>query len=378
MQYLRTNTAVIVAVGPFLDKTDGVTLETALTITNERISLVAETDAGSAPTIVLDNVTGATSGTSNDLNYITGQDNAMMQLELAAADVNRLGRMRLTITDAANHCPVFHDYFLLPQDIYDAMAVAGSGYGDILNRTTIATLASQTSFTLTGGSADNSAYVGATLICTDQTTAAQKCVGIISAYTGSTKTITLAADPGVFTMATGDLITILAESKALPAQLFGVAGGLPTFSQVDTIDNFVDTEIAGIVTTLGTPAGASMSADIAAIEAQTDDIGVAGAGLTALASQASVDTIDNFLDTEVAAILALLDDPRTEPGQGAPPVNPDLATKIDYLYKAWRNKKTQTATLLTVFADDGTTADHKSTVSDDGTTFTAGEIVTGA
>ncbi|MEK7064777.1 MAG: hypothetical protein AAB973_04190, partial [Patescibacteria group bacterium] len=93
MQYLRTNTAVIVAVGPFLDKTDGVTLETALTITNERISLVAETDAGSAPTIVLDNVTGATSGRSNDLNYITGQDNAMMQLELAAADVNRVGRM---------------------------------------------------------------------------------------------------------------------------------------------------------------------------------------------------------------------------------------------------------------------------------------------
>jgi len=33
---------------------------------------------------------------------------------------------------------------------------------------------------------------------------------------------------------------------------------------------------------LGAPAGASVSADIAAIEAQTDDIGVAGAGLTAI------------------------------------------------------------------------------------------------
>lgn len=45
-------------------------------------------------------------------------------------------------------------------------------------------------------------------------------------------------------------------------------------------------------TKLGTPAGASVSADIAAIESQTDDIGVAGAGLTALASQASVDAIE--------------------------------------------------------------------------------------
>lgn len=95
---------------------------------------------------------------------------------------------------------------------------------------------------------------------------------------------------------------------------------------------------------LGAPAGASVSADIAAIEAQTDDIGAAGAGLTdvpwnaawdaevqsevadalavydpptkaeldvlgtaALATQASVDTVDNFLDTEIAAIKAVTD-----------------------------------------------------------------------
>jgi len=84
------------------------------------------------------------------------------------------------------------------------------------------------------------------------------------------------------------------------------------------------------------------------------------------------------LQTVADAIQALLDNTRAEPGQGAPAVNPDAMTKIDYLYKAWRNKTTQTATLLTVFADDGTTEDHKSTVSDDGTTATKGEIVTGA
>lgn len=53
-------------------------------------------------------------------------------------------------------------------------------------------------------------------------------------------------------------------------------------ASVNTIDDFLDTEIAGIISTLGTPAGASISADIAVIEGQTDDIGVAGAGLTAL------------------------------------------------------------------------------------------------
>jgi hypothetical protein len=76
------------------------------------------------------------------------------------------------------------------------------------------------------------------------------------------------------------------------------------------------------------------------------------------------------LDLILDSVLSLLDDARSEPGQGAPPVNPDAMTKLDYLYKAWRNKKTQTATTFSLFDDAGTTVDHKATVSDDGTTAT--------
>ena len=70
---------------------------------------------------MLDNVTGATSATSNDLNYITNCDAGLMQLELAAANVNYLGRAFLTITDAANHCPVFHEFTILPAMVYDSL-----------------------------------------------------------------------------------------------------------------------------------------------------------------------------------------------------------------------------------------------------------------
>ncbi len=130
LRYLKTNTAVIITVGPFYDKTDGVTIETALTITNERITLTADTDAGSAPTLILDNITGATAATANDLNYITNNDAGLMQLELAAADTNRLGRMFLTITDAANHVPVFHEFMVLPAVVYDAM-ILGTDLFDV-------------------------------------------------------------------------------------------------------------------------------------------------------------------------------------------------------------------------------------------------------
>jgi len=121
-RYLRANTATIVTVGPFYDKTDGVTIENSLTITNERITMTVDNNDGSAPTIVLDNVTGATSGTDNDLNYITNCDAGLMQIELSAANTNHAGkRAMLTITDAANHVPVFHEFQILVANVYDAL-----------------------------------------------------------------------------------------------------------------------------------------------------------------------------------------------------------------------------------------------------------------
>ena len=65
------------------------------------------------------------------------------------------------------------------------------------------------------------------------------------------------------------------------------------------------------------------------------------------------------------------------PGQAAPSATPNLLDAIMYLYKAWRNKKTQTATEFNLFADDTTTVDQKATVSDDGTTTTVGEVASG-
>jgi len=120
VRYLRQNTATIVTCGQFLDVA-GLVLETRLTITNEKISFVVDLNDGSAPTLVLDNVTGATSGTDNDLNYIANCDAALMQLELTQANTNYVGRAFLTITDAANHCPVFHEFTILPAMVYDSL-----------------------------------------------------------------------------------------------------------------------------------------------------------------------------------------------------------------------------------------------------------------
>ena len=63
---------------------------------------------------------------------------------------------------------------------------------------------------------------------------------------------------------------------------------------------------ADVYTRIGAPAGASVSADIAAIEAQTDDIGAAGVGLTAVPWNAAWDA---EVQSEVADALAVYDPP---------------------------------------------------------------------
>ena len=91
------------------------------------------------------------------------------------------------------------------------------------------------------------------------------------------------------------------------------------------------------------------------------------AGSTLSASAINAEVVD-----------ALNVDTYAEPGQGAPAATTSLVAKIGYLYKAWRNKSTQTSTTYILYADDTSTADQKSTDSDDGTTFTKGEVGTGA
>lgn len=122
MRFLKTNTATRITVGPFFDKTDGVTPETALTVTSCKLTFTV--DDGGVPTLVLDTNPTA-SGGSNDMVHITGDDAGFYDLELTAANVNYVGRAMLAITDAATHCPVFHEFMILPANVYDSL-VGGS------------------------------------------------------------------------------------------------------------------------------------------------------------------------------------------------------------------------------------------------------------
>lgn len=113
-------------------------------------------------------------------------------------------------------------------------AIAGISAGSaptLLQTATIGTLNSQTSFTLSAGSADDSAYSKQLAIIVDQSTSTQKTVCNISAYTGATKTVTLNESPR-FTVAAGDTVYVVAASKTTldDDTINSLTGTLVTFS----------------------------------------------------------------------------------------------------------------------------------------------------
>lgn len=103
------------------------------------------------------------------------------------------------------------------------------------------------------------------------------------------------------------------------------------------------------------------------------------------------DAIDATAVTEIQAGLSTLTaanvnaevldvmnvDTFAEIGQENPAATQTIRKMIAYLYKAWRNRHTQTSSEYKLYADDALTVDQKATTSDDGTTFDRSEVFTG-
>lgn len=99
--------------------------------------------------------------------------------------------------------------------------LTGMGWGDVVLRSTIDVVTSQTQFTLIAGQGppDNDAIpVGSRVFIQNHANLRQSCQGIVSDYTGATLSIQLAADPGIFTITAGNIITVLVKSAQSPTE----------------------------------------------------------------------------------------------------------------------------------------------------------------
>ncbi len=134
----------------------------------------------------------------------------------------------------------------------------------------------------------------------------------------------------------------------MKADTLRVGGTLQTAgdlaAMLTAIDDFIDTEMAAVLQDTGT--------DIPALIAALNDLS---------AAEVNAEVVD-----------ALATDSYAEP-TGVPAASATLAVKLGVLYMALRNRVDVTSTKMT-FYDDGGAAEFEKDLSDDGTTYSESEV----
>lgn len=330
MKLLRTNTACRITVGPFFDKTDGVTPETSLTVTSCKLTFLV--DAANVPTLVID-ANATESAGNNDMVHVSGDDAGYYDLKLTAAQTNYLGRASLAITDAANHCPVFHEFMILPAMIYDSVILgtdrldanvthvadqsqtardiglsvlvsSGTGTGQISLTSGLVTLAGVTHTNAVIPTVTNTGTLAgaATVVLTDDSlTAAKIASGAITAGKIASDAITagkIAADAIGVSEFSADLIA-------------AIQAGLSTYAGTDTPGTTtLLTRVTGAVALASALVSAQTTLD--AINLKTTNLPSDPADASDITGEISTLTsalgvIAAYIDTEVAAIKAKTD-----------------------------------------------------------------------
>jgi hypothetical protein len=110
MVFLRQSTAVDVPIGPFLDDADGFTALTGLTVSQADVRL--KKNNGNWAQV-------------NDATAATHEDVGWYEKELDATDTNTVGTLIISVQESGA-LPVWHEFTVLEEAIYDALFAASA------------------------------------------------------------------------------------------------------------------------------------------------------------------------------------------------------------------------------------------------------------
>lgn len=296
--YLKQSTASQSrAIGPFVDDTDFKTAETALTIANTDIKLI---------------VNGAASANKNSGGG-THRANGVYGITFDATDTATVGEMQVSVV-VAGALPVFDKFFVLEEAVYDALFGASApGY---LQPTT----AGRTLDVSAGGEAGiDWANIGSPTTTVNLSATTIKTATDVETDTADIQTrLPAALVSGRMDASVGAMAANVLTATAIAADAIG-ASELASDAVAEIADAVWDEILSGHLGVGST--GEALNAAGAAGDPWTTALpGAYGAGsagkiigdninatISSRASQTSLDTLDDFVDTEVAAIKAKTD-----------------------------------------------------------------------
>lgn len=369
--YLQANTAVDLMVGPFIDETNGKDAETGLTITQAEVRLSKN---------------GANIAQKNEATSLTHDELGNYQCKLDTTDTNTEGILTLMVHESGA-LPIKMDYMVLAQAAFISLVTAkDTGFMDvdikaISTDTTAADNLELFTEVLENGTGliDTGTFkagaVDANAIGADAITAAKIADDAIAAEhiaTGAIVAATFAANAITSTVVADNTITaakINADAITAAKIADDAIAAEHLAAGAIVAATFAANAITSTVVADNTITAAKLNADcITNAKIADDAFGAENFATDSISADALAADAVNEIWAKAMTDLA----------QGAPSATASVLTAINYLFEAWRNKTTTTATLITVMKDDASTGLVKSTISDDATTFTKGEFISGA
>ena len=113
MIFVKKDTAVVISFGPFLDKTDGITLKadgTTITDRDHATTGIFLSPNGGDAAIRHQSVTAS-----------VADDYGMMRVTLDTTDTNTLGVLRVAFAKAATYLPVWQDLMVVTANVWDTL-----------------------------------------------------------------------------------------------------------------------------------------------------------------------------------------------------------------------------------------------------------------
>lgn len=170
--FLKQSTAVTLRIGPFVDKTDGFTPETALTIT-------------AAETFLSKN--GGTLTAKNEATALAHDAGGVYSCLLDATDTNTLGKLAVFPVDgAAEHRPFMVEFMVVPANVWDSLFGASLLQVDVTQILTaaVSTAAAQLGVNMVSGS---SGAITATVVAADAIGDAELAADAVTAIANAIK-----------------------------------------------------------------------------------------------------------------------------------------------------------------------------------------------
>lgn len=351
---LKQSASGTVKIGPFLDATNGVTPETALTITQPDIRL-SKNDGAFAQ--------------KNAAQTLSHDENGYYDLTLDATDRNTLGSLKLAITKSGA-LPHFEDFEVITSQKWDALHGTDRPQVDVREK---------------GDSTLGLTTHEKTDVNIEADTAASDYGALKPTVASRTLDVTVTGEAGIDL---DNTVGTLAKNTNITGfnDLSAAQVNTECDSALTDYDPPTKTEMDGVHTTTDALI-TTLDAVADAIKAVTDNLPNSGALSdlatiltdTATTIPGLIAALNNLSAAQVKSqvVSAINGDTYAEPGQGIPASTLSHVGKMNYLYKWARNKLTQTSTTRNHYNDAGSVVDQKATVSDDATTYIKGEIVSG-